>query len=175
MLIASTLLKKLSFLTAAFLILLSVYGCETTEPLADPPATGPEVSVFVDDYDQIWRAIQLAVRKYPVRLNNIESGLLETDFVKGDKIFADPSEGGPPKNNVRYKINIRAVKVKSRDDGRSGTKIIISKVMEIQPDFFTGFKEIPSNGLEEQTIMYRIGRYLEMDRRLSQAAKQTNE
>lgn len=165
-------LKKLSLVVAGFLILLTLSACETTNPLADPPVTEPEIHVFYDDYDQIWRAIQLAVRKYPVRLNNIESGLLETDYIKGDKLFADPSEGGPPKANVRYKINVRAIK--GKDSGKPATKVTVTKTAEIQPDFFTGFKEIPSNGLEEQTIMYRIGRYLEMDRKLAQAAKQSN-
>lgn len=148
-------------------------GCETANPLMDPPIDEPKTSIFRDEYDQVWRAIQLAVRKYPVRLNNIESGLLETDYVKGDKLFADPSEGGPPKASIRYKLEIKAVKVKNSED-KQAVKVVVTKVAEVQPDFFTGFKEIPSNGLEEQTLLYRISRYLEMDRKLSQVVKQNN-
>ena len=145
---------------------ISIAACTEPDPLRDPAVTEPENHVFYDEYDSVWRAIQLAVRKYPVRLNNIESGILETDYIKGDKIFVDPSEGGPPPSAARYKINIRAIK--GKDEGKGAVKVVITKVTEIQPDFFTGFKEIPTDGLEERTIMYRVGRFLDLDKKLSQ-------
>lgn len=94
----------------------------------------------------------------------MESGILETDYVKGEKLFADPNST-EAKQGLRYKVVIRAVKGKI--ENKNSVKVTILKTAEIQPDFFSGFQPLSSNGLEEETIMYRIGRFIEMDRMLS--------
>jgi hypothetical protein len=157
--------KKL-FKTSVLLSLLGLLfvGCVEKELALDPPVTDAPSKVFYANYDEVWRSVQLALRKYPVHLNNIESGLLETDYIKGDKLFAEPVED-KTKFGMRYKLTIRAVKGKIND--KSAIKIICTKVPEIQRDFFTGYQPISSNGLEENLVLYRIGRYLEMDYMLS--------
>lgn len=147
-------------------ILLGLFqgACVEKELIVDPPVTEAQSKVFYSNYDEVWRSVQLALRKYPVHLNNIESGILETDYIKGDKLFAEPVED-KTKFGMRYKLTIRAIKGKIND--RTAIKIICTKVPEIQHDFFTGYQPISSNGLEENLILYRIGRYLEMDHMLS--------
>src|SRR5271166_5684559 len=109
----------------AYLILLFLclfqWGCVEDQVLVDPPITEPQSRVFYSSYDEVWRSVQLALRKYPVHLNNIESGILETDYIKGDKLFAEPIED-KAKFGMRYKLTIRAVKGKLND--RSAIKII---------------------------------------------------
>jgi hypothetical protein len=146
---------------------LSSLACVEDQPLSDPPLTDPEMRVYYDNYDEVWRAIQLTLRKYPVHLNNIESGLLETDYIKGDKLFADPVETRD-KPGLRYKIVIRAIK--GQTAGRSAVQVLCTKTNEVQKDFFTGYQPLPSNGLEEKTILYRIGRFLEMEKILTKAS-----
>jgi hypothetical protein len=147
--------------------LFATAGCVESRPIDDPPLTEPETRVYYDSYDEVWRAVQLALKKYPVHLNNIESGILETDYIKGDKLFAEPVEGRT-KQGMRYKLTIRAVK--GRIEDKSAIKIICTKTSEVQRDFFTGFQPITTDGLEEKAILYRIGRYLEMERILSKVS-----
>jgi len=142
-------------------------GCIEKEIASDPPVTEPQSRIFYASYDEVWRAVQLALRKYPIRMNNIESGQLETDYIKGDKLFTEPVEE-KKKFGMRYRILIHAVRGKFED--RAATKIICTKVPEIQRDFFTGYQGIPSNGLEENIILYRVGRFLEMDHVLSKVS-----
>jgi hypothetical protein len=165
---AKPLIKSLGLLV---LLGLFLGGCVEKELAADPPVSDAPTKVFVANYDEVWRSVQLALRKYPVHLNNIESGLLETDYIKGDKLFAEPVED-KTKFGMRYKLTIRAVKGKFND--KSAIKIICTKVSEIQRDFFTGYQPIPSNGLEENLVLYRIGRYLEMDHMLSKISAGQN-
>ena len=124
----------------------------------------PETRVFFDDFDKVWTAIHLAVRKYPVLVDNRDSGLLETNFVKGEKFFTDPDDNRP-KQGLRYKIIIRAVKGKV--ENKNAIKVTVLKSAEVQPDFFSGFKRISSNGLEEHTVLYRISRFIEIDHLLN--------
>jgi hypothetical protein len=152
-------------------ILFLQWGCANDTVSPDSDIKDPESHIFYGEYDNVWRSIQLAVRKYPVHLNNIESGLLETDYIKNDKIFADPNESRN-KIGLRYRIAIRAVKGKMGN--RSVVKVICTKTPEVQRDFFTGYQPLASDGLEEDLILYRIGRYLEMDRILSRANSEKN-
>jgi hypothetical protein len=157
---------KAQVMIPILLVLLCLFegACAEKELAVDPPINEPQTMVFYANYDEVWRSVQLALRKYPVHLNNIESGLLETDYIKGDKLFAEPNED-KIKFGMRYKITIRAVKGKFND--RTAIKIICTKVPEIQRDFFTGYQPIPSDGLEENLVLYRISRYLDMDQMLS--------
>jgi hypothetical protein len=66
---------------------------------------------------------------------------------------------------MRYKLTIRAVK--GRIEDKPAIKIVCTKSPEVQRDFFTGYQPITTNGLGERTILYRIGRYLEMEHILS--------
>jgi hypothetical protein len=57
-------------------------------------------------------------------------------------------------------------------DGKPAIKVTVLKSGEVQPDFFSGFQQIGSNGLEEEILLYRVGRYLEIEKTLnSKSAK----
>ncbi len=139
-------------------------SCVENQPMVDPPISDPESQVYYESYDEVWRGVQLALRKYPVHLNNIESGILETEYIKADKIFVEPGEN-QVKPGQRYKLTVRAIK--GEVSGDPAIKIICIKTVEVQPDFFTGYQPRPSDGLEEKAILYRIGRYLDMERLLN--------
>lgn len=134
-------------------------GCAEVE-IYDPPLKEPAARFYFYPYEEVWRAIQLAVRRYQIPVNNFDSGILETKFVRGDKIFSNPT-GSKSGSGVRYKLIIRAVK--GRFEGKKATKVTILKQSERQPDFFSGYQTVPSNGLEERALLYRIGRYLEIE------------
>ncbi|MCC6278319.1 MAG: hypothetical protein IT289_10440 [Oligoflexia bacterium] len=146
-------------------ILLLATGC-VGNPIEDPPIKEPESRIYFDSYEQVWRAVQLALRKYPVRINNIDLGVLETDYIKGDKLFSDPKDGRP-RPGLKYKINMRVVR--GRVEGRAAVNVTVLKTSEIQPDFFSSTQQIPSDGLEERALLYRIGRFLDIDRMLTKA------
>ncbi|MDZ4678466.1 MAG: hypothetical protein SGI74_13285 [Oligoflexia bacterium] len=159
-------MQSISKLISSFLILIVITGC-VTNPKNDPPIKEPESRIYGDAYEQVWRSMQLALRKYPVKINNIDLGVLETDYVRGDKVFTDPNDTRP-KPGYRYKITVRVVR--GRVEGKAAVEVIVLKSAEIQPDFFSGFQAVSSNGLEEISILYRIGRYLEIDRILTRNA-----
>jgi len=153
-----------------FLVLfLAIGGCTTAEfnlpPLAEPPS-----KIYRESYDKVWRATQLALKKYPIKLNNMDSGILETDWVRGDKLFAMPTET-KPRAGLRYKLTLRIVKGKL--DDKAATKVTCTKTIEVQRDFFSGPETVRSDGLEENTILYRIGRFVDIDRILTKSETPT--
>ena len=137
-----------------------------TEPLT--PGSKPKASfdqVFPAEYEKVWRALQLSVQKYPIRINDIDRGVLETDFIRGAKSYSPPHL--PPQNfsGRQYQLLFRVLKGKI--EGRPAIKVVIVKKMERKRDFFSENEELKSDGLEEKTILYRIAREIEIDRAIT--------
>lgn len=124
--------------------------------------------VYFFPYDSVWRAAQLAL-KYPIAINNMDHGVLETDTVKGDDGFVAPHQDRPPSSGVRYKILMTLAR--GRTEGRDSVKVTIQKVMERKRDFFSEAESLQSDGLEEQALFYRIERELVIDEALKKAAR----
>ena len=55
--------------------------------------------------------------------------------------------------------------------GQEVSKVTIQKRQLIENDFLQGFKEIRTDGILEQTILYRIGRVVEIDKKITEIDK----
>lgn len=151
----------------SLILLTLIMGCSEAQ-LYDPPVTEPPTRIFDESYERTWRAIQISLQRYPVTISNYESGIIETKMLKGGQVFTDPNEK-KLKPGYRYKLTIRAVK--GQFEGKPAVKVTIYKGGEIQPDFFSGYQSVPSDGLEERAVLYRIGRVLDIDRILEKPTK----
>jgi len=138
------------------LALILVSACSTTsrEPT---PSIGPLSQSFHENYDLVWKSVQLALVAYPIRINDPDTGIIETEAIRGNKIWSPPGESEPPTGGAKYKINIRILKGET-------PKVIVSKNIELRRDFFSDPERVPSDGLEELSILYRIQRELKIER-----------
>lgn len=141
--------------------LLVVCGACVTGPAnkyeVDADAVENEERVLEDTFLKVWRAAQLAMAEYPIRINSQDSGTLETEYIKSDQGFRIPGQErrGTPMGR-KYRI---LVKVFPAEHAHK-TRIVIRKVVELQKDFFSGAEKAASDGLEELAIMYRVEREL---------------
>ncbi len=142
----------------------SFFGVETDEP----KDMGPQTTIFEGEYDKVWRAAQLALARYPIKINNMDAGHLETDYIKREKIWIPPYNRKPPAAGERHQITLRMVKGLS-DNNKDAVKVTVTKAVEILNDFFSGARRLPSDGMEERTILYRIDRELKVERALLKA------
>lgn len=150
-------------------VLLSCGGCASlTAPPPQKSSAPPLEKIFENDLETVWRAIQLAMKKYPVQINDQESGIFETQFIRGEKAWISPPRTELPSGGQRYKISIRALKGKT---SVQSTQVSILKRAEIQRDFFSEVEKEPSDGLEEASIMYRIEREIAIEKALQKLKK----
>jgi len=63
---------------------------------------------------------------------------------------------------------------KGKTDGRESTRITIEKKIEVFRDFISETQIIPSDGLEEMALFYRIERELVIAQALKRAATETS-
>jgi hypothetical protein len=123
--------------------------------------------VYYAPFDSVWRAAQVALR-YPISINNMDNGVLETDFIKADDGFMPPTGSKAISSGVRYKINM--ILSKGRISGKQGVRVSIKKVIEKKRDFFAEPESQQSDGLEELVLFYRIERELAVDEALRKAS-----
>jgi hypothetical protein len=55
--------------------------------------------------------------------------------------------------------------------GRKVTKVTIYKRQRVENDFLQGWKEISSDGIQERTLLYRIGIWINTDNKLKEIDK----
>lgn len=113
--------------------------------------------VYFASFESVWRAAQLAL-KYPISVNNMDNGLLETDWVRALEGFSTPGATKIPSSGIRYKLSLNMVK--GRTNGRESVRVTLRKNMERQRDFFSEPEPLLTDGLEEQVILYRVEREL---------------
>lgn len=122
--------------------------------------------VFFASYDNVWRAAH-AVLKYPIAQENQDTGIIETEYIKGIDGWIPPNEQRPPSSGIRYKLTM--IFAKGKTEGRESTRVTIEKRMEILRDFFSEPEPVETDGLEEKIIFYRIERELIVNEALKKA------
>lgn len=154
-------------LALAYVALLFCSGCALwgASPQSNP--NEPPAQVFFESYDEVWRAAQKALVHYPIQINNIEQGLIETDAIKGAQVWRAPFQKDQPTASLRYLLRVNVVRGKAA--AKESVKVTILKKIIIQKDFFSAEDQKPSDGFEERAILYRISRELRMEKALRRA------
>lgn len=153
-------------------VAITLTGCALFEDRSQPVMVyGPREQLYFSDFDEVWRAVNLVLQNYPLRVSNMDQGTIETDLIRGDKVWTPihKKEGG--KSSLAYQLIIRVIKGKL--EGKKATKVVLLKESSVQADFFSDPKQIPSDGFEERTLLYRIGREIQIERALAKAQKKT--
>jgi hypothetical protein len=161
--------KKLNFTLFAALLLFA--GCSifqgpqknTNKILKGMPT---RQRVFFATYDQVWRAAQLTL-KYPMAINNMDNGILETEFINAMEGFISPTESKAAPSGIRYRVRLTIAKGKA--ESKEAIRVTVNKYIERKKDFFAVPEQIESDGLEEKIILYRIDRELTIDEGLRKA------
>jgi hypothetical protein len=132
----------------------------------------PVARVYNAKYEEVEAAIKQAMIRYPQRVDNTEAGIFETDYVKGEARFKSPGKNNDESSGNRYRILIRLVR--GKNDDRSAVKVIVTKQGELARDFFANAEPVPSDGLEETAILYRVGREIVLARAILKSTEREN-
>ncbi len=158
------------------LILGSLTACTPLPQKADQPTDIERV--YSATPEEIQRAIKQVMLKYPQRVDNLEEGIFETDYIKGEQRWHPPDKlpdkPGHFGAGYRYRILIHILKGK-RDGKFPVVKAIVTKAIEDQADFFSDADPRSSDGLEELTILYRIQREISMAKAAERAQERLNQ
>lgn len=154
--------------------MVAISGCALFEERGQPPQVyGPREQIFNANFDEVWKAVNLVLQAYPLRVSNMDQGIIETDSIRGNRVWTPPYGRESSGSGRAYSLNVRVIRGKSETNPQ--TKVVLLKEARIQTDFFSDPKQTPSDGLEERTLLYRIGREIQIDRALAKAQKSASE
>ncbi len=119
--------------------------------------------IFLTDFTTSWIAVSEALKSFRLDVSNERAGFLQTRWTDntGDKNAADPLGGTGPyiKAQFRFKVNVAPRFVRGRGEG---IKITVLKEQWVQRDILEGWRPVETDTIEEQTLLYRIGRIIAM-------------
>ena len=145
-------------------ILLLTIGCASSEiTIYNPRQVVPSLQKSIPGtYEQVFKATQISLADYPIEINDMEAGFLQTTFIRNEQVWIPPHFKGKSSAGYRYTISIQLLRLRNKNR----TQVIITKNIEFKSDFFANYKPIKTDGLEEIALLYRIQRELWLQNKL---------
>ena len=149
-----------------FIIFFCLCSCASAPDLEAPQAYEKE---FAANFEETWRALQQAIISYPLKINNMELGQVQTTSIRSGTQFKPPPATNIKAAGYRYSLTISLLKISPVI-----TRVSILKDVMVRRDFISKPEAKYSDGFEENQILYRIQRELEIEKILLRDSKKKN-
>lgn len=128
--------------------------------------------VYNSDYNKTWQAVIQIMRRYDLAIQNQQSGVIRTRWIDNtlELNFADSFGSNDAVRAARFKLVINVVKGFRGD--REVSRVSVYRRQMVEKDFLQGWQVVPSDGIQEQIILYRIGRLLEIEERIERIERE---
>jgi hypothetical protein len=128
--------------------------------------------VFVTDLNTAWQAVLEALKSFRLDVSDREAGYLQTRWTDNtsERNLVD-SFGGSAiylKAQYRFRINLD----EGFFAGQKSIRLTVQREQMIQRDVLEGWRPVETDGIEEQTLLYRLERLISMRTRLAQLEKE---
>jgi hypothetical protein len=127
--------------------------------------------VYRADFTQTWQAVVQVMKKYDISVQNQEAGMIKTRWMDNtlQVNFNDSFGSSDAVKAAEFRLMLNVAEGYSY--GSKVTKVTVFKRQRIEKDFLQGWKEDQTDGILEQTLLYRIQRLIEIDNRLREIDK----
>ena len=160
----------IKFLLMNFVLFVHV-SCSTAKLAYD--VNGPVSKLFYTSYDQVWKSVMLAMEAYSIEEEDREKGFLRTEVIKGLSAWKPPFAEDKQKNlSQSYVIYVHLVR--GMTGFQPGVQVRVLKKVFVQKGFINEPERVPSDGLEEKMILYRIMREIDIDRFIMRRHQEEN-
>lgn len=134
--------------------------------------TSVNSEVYLTDFNIAWQATLDALKSRRLDVTNRETGFIQTKWEENtdQRQFIDSFGGAETflKSQARYRVSVAP----GFHDGRESVKIGIQKDQLVKRDVLEGWVPVETDSVEENTILYRIGRLIYLKTRLAEIEKQ---
>lgn len=127
--------------------------------------------IFKADFNQAWQAVLQVMQRFDVAFQNQEAGKIKTRWMDNtlEVNFADSFGSNDKVKAAEFRLLVNVSEGYSY--GRKVTKVTIYKRQRVENDFLQGWKQVPSDNIQEKTLLYRIGVWIDMDNKLKEIDK----
>jgi hypothetical protein len=127
--------------------------------------------IYGADYNQTWQAVIQVMKRFDISYQNQESGKIKTRWMDNtlQVNFTDSFGSSDAVKAAEFRLMVNVAEGYSY--GRKVTKVTVFKRQRVEHDFLQGWKEKQTDGIQEKTLLYRIGRLIENDNKLKEIDK----
>jgi hypothetical protein len=131
--------------------------------------------VFLTDYLTAWQAVLESMKSLRIDVKNQEGGFIQTRWVENtsEKAFVDSYGGAESYLKAQYRLKVSVAK--AFHNGQPAVKVAIQKEQVIQRDVLEGWKTVDTDSLEENSLLYRMGRLVYMRMKLAKLEEEKNQ
>lgn len=151
-------------------------GCMTAYKRS---VAGPQSKIFnriyMTDFNNAWQAVLEALKHNRLDISNREAGFVQTRWTENttEKAFSDSYGVNAVILKAQFRFSINVAKVFY--DGKPAIKVTVMKEQLVQRDVLEGWRPIESDTVEENTLLYRIGRIIWIKKKLAEEEKKSIE
>lgn len=172
----SILVRKIPGLTLWALMLslgMASTGCMT----AYKQSVGSDTAqifqrIYLTDFNTSWQSVLDAIKNSRLDVSNREGGYVQTKWTDNtaEKNFVDSfgDQDSYLKAQYRFRINVS----KGFYNGKPSVKVSIQKEQLVQRDVLEGWRPIESDTVDENTLLYRIGRIIAIRMKMTHIEEQ---
>jgi hypothetical protein len=116
--------------------------------------------VYMTDYNTAWQAALEALKSSPLEISNREAGFIRskwTDNTSDRRLF---ESFGPGRSFLKAQFRFRVSVGKGFFENKPSVKISVQREQLVQNDVLEGWRPVVSDSIEENTLLYRIGRII---------------
>ncbi len=130
--------------------------------------------VFRTDFETAWQSSLEALKETQLETSNHEGGLLQTHWMDNtaERNFVDSF--GNAGANLKAQYRVRVSLAKGYFNGLPSVRLSIEKEQLVERDVLEGWVPIPTDGIDEHTLLYRIGRIIVLNGKLAEAEAARN-
>lgn len=137
-------------------------------------ANTPQVYTKIFGVDQVtvWQATLKAVKNIArVKEPNPETGIITTEWTENtsERNFTDSFANAEAVLSAKFRFRIQVIK--GLFEGKASTIVKVQKEQIVESDILEGWRYVDSDGVEENTLLYRVGRMLWIENRIAKLDK----
>jgi len=149
--------------------LLGTFGCASAyQKMVGSNIDQVYFKTFVVEYLSVWDAAIDALKTSPMELVNRENGILQTKWIDNTAERNMLDSNGRESLYVRAQFRFRVVLAKGFFEGRPSVKVSVQKEQQYQRDVLEGWRNLETDGIQENAMLYRIGKLIDMRERVNQ-------
>ncbi|MBS1960022.1 MAG: hypothetical protein JST80_11150 [Bdellovibrionales bacterium] len=128
--------------------------------------------IFLADYSFAWEAAVEALKASPMDVVNRENGTLQTKWIDNtaERNLIDSAGSVSPYVKAQYRV--RVTLAKGFYEGQQSVRVSVQKEQQFQRDVLEGWKNLETDGIQENSLLYRIGKLVEFKNKIQNIENQ---
>ena len=124
--------------------------------------------VYVGDFNLAWESAVEALKTSPMEVVNRENGSLQTKWIENTAERNLIDSAGSVNLYLKAQYRFRIVLAKGVYGGQPSVRVSVQKEQQIQRDVLEGWIQQTTDGIQENSLLYRVGKVMEFKTRLQE-------